>query len=626
MMCRFVSILLLSTGLITEGYAQLNTPLSNPPDSGSRVKPRVQSYDQYNGASNGWKSMDTAFDYVHRYAPLTLQEHAWQDLGHAGAPAKSLLPVAISNPGLRSGFEAYRMLLKAPLDLVYSAQNPFTRFHYTQGGQGLIGLQALHTQNITPGWNMTIDYHSLQSQGLYEHSAHKQRNIQTASHYRSRNGRFLNRTTATWNRFQRNEHWGLRDTARLFSEQPSIFIPRNSAANSSYLHTNHQMHNSYALAKKGAWSKLQLVNQLRFTRERFEYEDRSTPDTFYSRTLYYQMNGCADSFYLREAAAEAGWMYSNQQSRHDTSRHWNATLLGGASDIRAGAYRAVPGRYHNTWLRGSMGYGLPDGTQNTLQLSAIRYFSGYNAGDYLVNMTGRLVKDQRYAGFQWMVQSSRAAFTDQFYFSKHYSWNNSFKPLQSNEWRINAGIKTERHLMEVHYRSGTLKGLVYMNSAFAPVQTDETISYGDLSLNTQSDWKHFYLRSSLHFMGSSNSKAMPVPTFCGTHSLGYKGVWFDGVLRIRAGFDVWWYSRFNGYGYHPASGRFYVQQQLQTGAYPLLDFFVNGEVKSLQFFVKMEHLNQGWYPPPGKVPYWSAAGYAFEPRRFRLGLRWAFYN
>jgi hypothetical protein len=102
-------------------------------------------------------------------------------------------------------------------------------------------------------------------------------------------------------------------------------------------------------------------------------------------------------------------------------------------------------------------------------------------------------------------------------------------------------------------------------------------------------------------------------------------LWFNGVLRLRAGFDIWWHSRFNGYGYHPAPGRFYVQQN-KFGAYPLVDFFVNGEVKNLQFFVKMEHLNQGLYPSPNEVPYWSAAGYAFEPRRFRLGLRWGFFN
>ncbi|MEY3983125.1 MAG: hypothetical protein RL160_682, partial [Bacteroidota bacterium] len=104
-----------------------------------------------------------------------------------------------------------------------------------------------------------------------------------------------------------------------------------------------------------------------------------------------------------------------------------------------------------------------------------------------------------------------------------------------------------------------------------------------------------------------------------------KGLWFNGVLRIRAGVDVWWYSRFNGYGYHPATGRFYVQQN-KFGAYPLVDLFVNGEVKNLQFFVKMEHQNQGLYPLSNEVPYWSAAGYAFEPRRFRLGLRWGFFN
>jgi hypothetical protein len=624
-MCRFVSIFLISFYALPVIHAQVDAPASNPTDTGSKLKPKVQLWEDYQLAPAVFETMDTAFDFVHRYAPLTPLEHGWQDLGQAGSPAKSLLPSAIYSPGLRSGFEAYRMLIRPSLEQVFSARNPYTRFHYTQGGRGLIGLQALHTQNITPGWNMTIDYHSLQGQGLFEHSAFKQRNIRTGSHYQSSNGRFINRTTATWNRFQRNEHWGLFDSARLFSEQPSIFTPRNSTANSSYFHTNHEMHNSYSLASSGLLSGLSVVNLMRYTRERFEYTDLQTPDTFYSGINYYQMRGCDDSFYLREAATEGGLMYSGLRVKKQNAAAWNGAFLGGISKISAGAYRAVPGSYHNTWIRTTLGFGLPNGKQY-LRLNAIRYLSGYNAGDYLLQLNSRIRKLQRFVGFQWQLQKSRAAFTEQFYFSKHYSWNNTFNPVLSNEFQLHAGISLKRHQLEVLYRSGSVKGFVFLNSEFAPVQNMGSISYGDLGLNSTSDWQHFFLRSSLHFMGSTNNAAMPVPRFCGTQSMGYKGVWFDGVLRIRAGLDLWWYSRFYGFGYNPALARFYVQQQVQTGAYPRLDVFVNGEVKNVQFFVKMEHINQGWYPSPKQVPYWSSARYALDPRRFILGLRWGFFN
>jgi hypothetical protein len=63
-----------------------------------------------------------------------------------------------------------------------------------------------------------------------------------------------------------------------------------------------------------------------------------------------------------------------------------------------------------------------------------------------------------------------------------------------------------------------------------------------------------------------------------------------------------------------------------TGGYPAADVYFSGAIKQVHFFVKMEHVNQGLFPAPGSVPYWSAASYALEPRRMRLGLRWAFYN
>jgi hypothetical protein len=622
-MRRFFSILLLLSASFSELSAQLDMAASGSPaaDTGLRVKPRVQSWESYLLQPNKFQTLDTALDFVHRYAPLTQTEHAWQDLGHAGAPAKNLIPSAIQPAGLRSGFDAYRMLLRPGMNLVYNASNPYSRFQYTQGSQGLIGLQALHTQNITPGWNTTIDYHSLQSQGLYEHSSHKQRNVQAASHYAAPNGRYLNRITTTWNRFERNEHWGVRDTARLFSQQPSIFLPRNESANSSYFQSHHEVHQHYKLADSGLFSGLSLVHRMRYTRERFEYQDQNSPDSFYGPFNFYQMQGCADSFYLREAATEAGFMLQQQQQ----TKPWNLLVLGGISHIRAGAYRAVPGNYHNSWVKTSLSYGLPENNASNAQVNAIQYFSGYNAGDYLVDARATLVKENRFSGFQYVAQRNRAGFTDQFYFSKHFSWNNAFNSVRTAEWRLRAGLSLANHLLEVYYRSGSVRDLVYMNSALNMTQAKDAVTFGDLAINTRSAWRHFYLNNHIHFMGSSNTTVLPVPQWSGTHSLGYKGLWFNGVLRIRTGVDVWWYSRFNGYGYHPATGRFYVQQN-KFGAYPLVDFFVNGEVKNLQFYVKMEHLNQGLYPLSNEVPYWSAAGYAFEPRRFRLGLRWGFFN
>jgi len=604
--------------------AQVSESAPVAEDTGSRVKPMATPWEAYLLNPKAPGHFDTAVDFIHRYAPVFRSEPCWQDLGHAGSPAKSLLPAALNTPGLRSGLDAYQLLLRPPMETVYNARNPYTRFHYTQGNMGLIGLQALHTQNITPGWNTTIDYHSLQSQGIYEHSAHKQRNIQTASNYRSANGRFVSRITGTWNRFQRNEHWGLRDSARLFAEQPSIFLPRNTAAKSAYTHTNHQIHNSWALADSGVWSGLLVVNRLRFTRERFEYEDKNTPDTFYPAPKYYEMQGCADSFYLREAAAETGLMYSGGALKSQNLKPWSGDVFFGTSSIRAGAYRAVPGKYHNSWLRTSLGYGAADGRKNALRAEAVRYLSGYNAGDFLLSLSGRLAKAQRYVGFRYTNQRSTAAFTERFYFSKHFSWNQNLSTVNTSEWQWVAGISAPNTDLEVNYRNGTVRGYVYMDHSFSPRQFTGALNYGDLALKSRSEWRHLFLMNDLHFTGSSESAVMPLPRFSGRHSLGYKGLWFNKVLRVRAGADLWWYSRFYGYGYHPATGRFYVQQQIQTGNYPLLDLFVNGEVKNLQFFVKMEHLNQGWFPT--ETPYWSAAAYAFEPRRFRLGLRWGFFN
>jgi hypothetical protein len=178
----------------------------------------------------------------------------------------------------------------------------------------------------------------------------------------------------------------------------------------------------------------------------------------------------------------------------------------------------------------------------------------------------------------------------------------------------------------IGYRFGNINRWVYTGSDLLPAQHNGNLRYGDLHLSSRFEGRHIFAHNSLHLLRSSEQRIMPVPDFTGFHSLGYRGIWFKGVLQVRTGLDIWWTSRFTGYGYVPATGRFHVQHTQITGGYPAIDWFISGQVKQLQFFVKMEHLNQGIWPLASETAYWSAAGYALEPRRMRLGIRWNFFN
>lgn len=592
--------------------------------SGMKYRPLELSGDKLLWAIDSFRAMDSGFAEVHLFSPLHRRLQVWQDLGHAGSPGINLLPNGAVQPGWRSGFNAYQALVRGPLEASYIARNPFSSFHYSQGTQGQIFLNAFHTQNITPGWNAAIDYQSLQSQGLYEYATHQQRYFRFASMYRSPNRRYTGRFTANWNRFRRNENYGLADSARLFNETLPIFVPRSTSASSAYRNTLHSYRQDYRLGKDSA-SPLFLFNTLSWRREQLEYSDNLPQDSLYPLQPLRGPGAFEDSFRLRSLEQESGLYYSDYRGK-GINKGLTALLVVGSASMRAGGLNMRAGNYHNTWYRTQFGQGLADNRPLAWQLQWQQFTSGYNAGDYRLDAEARWRRGAWLFSGQATRQQSRAAFTESFFYSNRHHWKNDFRPMLISDIEPALHYQKARFNAGLSQRIGRVDRLVYTAADGMPMQADFATSYADLHLQLGYGGGHFFMQHHLHRLGSSRLSVLPLPEWAGRHNLGYAGTWFKGVLKVRAGIDLWWTSRFSGYTYIPATGRFAVQPGRLTGGYPAADVYFSGAIKQVHFFVKMEHVNQGLFPAPGSVPYWSAAAYALEPRRMRLGLRWAFYN
>ena len=606
-------------------YAQgVNNEVADSSASAMRYRPLVVGGDNLLWAIDSTADIDTGYADVHLFSPLHRRLQVWQDLGHAGSPGINLLPTGTVKPGWRSGFNAYQHLVRSPLRESYIARNPYSSFHYSQGRQGQIFLNAFHTQNITPGWNTAIDYQSLQSQGLYEYAEHQQRHFRFASMYRSQNRRYTGRFNANWNRFTRNEHYGLADSARLFNDALPIFVPRSKSASSAYRNTEHTWRQDYRIGKDSV-SPLFLHNELRWKRELFEYGDKLPQDTLYPLPPVRGPGAFEDSFRMRSLEQETGLCYSNYRGEGRVTGLTGMLVLG-SSAMRVGGFNMSAGRYYNTWYRAHIGQGIAGHRPLSWQLDWQQFTGGYNVGDYRLDAKAVLKRGAMEYSGRATQQQSRAAFTEAFFYSNRYHWKNDFRPMIISEFEPAIRYQHAIFYIELSSRIGRSEGYVYVAENGLPSQLSDAVVYSDLQLKTGMETRHFFMQLDMHRLSNSQSLAMPLPAWAGRHHLGYKGTWFKGVLKVRAGLDVWWTSSFPGYTYIPATGRFGVQTKTVTGGYPATDVYFSGAIKQVHFFVKMEHVNEGVFPLRSSVPYWSIAGYALEPRRMRLGLRWVFYN
>jgi hypothetical protein len=74
--------------------------------------------------------------------------------------------------------------------------------------------------------------------------------------------------------------------------------------------------------------------------------------------------------------------------------------------------------------------------------------------------------------------------------------------------------------------------------------------------------------------------------------------------------------------YSPALNMYYVQTQKKVGNYPYVDFFINARIKPVQFFIKIDHVTQGFFGSN----YSLTPNYIQNDRAFKFGINWLFFD
>jgi hypothetical protein len=96
----------------------------------------------------------------------------------------------------------------------------------------------------------------------------------------------------------------------------------------------------------------------------------------------------------------------------------------------------------------------------------------------------------------------------------------------------------------------------------------------------------------------------------------------NGQLNTQIGAEVLYHTLYNPYSYMPATGRFYRQDQVQTGNYPFINVFLNLKLRRTRIFLMFDHINSGLMG----YNYYMVPTYPMNIRMFRYGLAWTFYD
>lgn len=206
------------------------------------------------------------------------------------------------------------------------------------------------------------------------------------------------------------------------------------------------------------------------------------------------------------------------------------------------------------------------------------------------------------------------------YVSNAYIWDNAF----GKERRLRAGATLRLPFSGTTADAGVenVQNFIYFGPDALPHQHDGHLQTFWATLRQDLAFGIFHWDNKLTYQTSSHPDILPLPALALYSNMYLR---FNiATLRVQAGVDCIYTTRYDAMAYEPATMTFHTQADgIKVGNYPMMDAYVNMKLGKVRFYVLLSHFNQGLF---GGSDFFSAAHYPLNPRRFLFGLCVDFAN
>lgn len=532
----------------------------------------------------------------------------------------------------------------------YNTTVPYTNLSYSNEGpkrRSEENTRVLFTQNINPDWNFGVSYNLISSIGKY--LGQRQDNQRTQLFMSYKGDKYSVHGALSYNDIRHLENGGISNDTNITHperydniEAENIKVhfnnKRSDAAN--YL-KNYQIfiHQSLGLGrlklKETDTSDIQkelpigtVYHTLKFDSKRRVYKVNNL-NSYYDDDFY--SNYYIDSLRTKDST-RLNQLKNTFQIRFNEEA--NSLFKFGVRafiENELDFYKVNQGPYNfykstDTLITASAIGGQifkTLGKNLWWNAGAKLYFQGYRIGDS--EITGNLetlfrIKNDT-AGFfangGIYLQSPGLLFTK--YFSNHIQWNKSFSPEKTLKVRGGITIPTRRFKVTAEIR--LINDYFYWNNEALPDQESGVVQAYELKLHQHFILWNIHSRNIVSYQVTSKEEVLPLPTLSVFSSNYFENTLFK-VLKFQLGFDVKYHTEYYAPSYFPATGQFYVQNDIKIGNYPFADVFLNFHLKRARLGVKYEHINKG-YPENN---YFLIPHYAANPGGVKICVSWNFFD
>jgi|GEM_PF-2284621 len=602
--------------------------------------------------------LDSGLSDFHFYNVAFRNNFGMMDLGISGSPMFPIKYQTNNVQGFDLGWhylDANRFLYSEHSPL-YRAKKPITSLFYIQGPNELLGIQALHSQNIKPNWNVGVEFRRLKEDGFYLKQKTGQYNTRLYTWYHSKDYRYHLIASITWNRISNQENGGIYnkksfDTLKGPGRNPIVKYYTNDVWN-TLKSTTYSATQIYRLGQKRYYPTEAMDTlgraildtiptfiqrrQLSLKTSLQTYSNMFDVDGFTDMPFTNFLKDSAqtfDSTWYRNAGVSLG--FESGAFRHLKKDSLNPKpqvfFYNAFLDINlikvgwAGDYAA----YTNIGVRASFGNRLWVEQHRGLSISAYYGVSGYNAGDY--DFRAQVKNDIKYikwlsAGAEFRFKAYEPDFTSYYYFGNHHFWfNKNFNKQGINSFSAHIANAGKKEWIRLSYTETQHYNYIYVNSSESPQQYTGMINVHQVELDFHGHVRWLNLESTILYQDIDKSTLLPLPRWSMKHSLYAQGWLFKKNLFAKFGVDLFWSEKFNGLNYVPAIRAFKLQDAsnpFSIGNYPYMNVYFTGRIRTVTFFMMFQHVTSGLF---GHNDY-ASPYYPMQPRAFRLGIKWNMYE
>ena len=544
----------------------------------------------------------------------------------------------------------------------YNGKTPLTNLTYLESGQKRYReehFEIVHSQNISPSTSFNVNYKSRGTMGLYDWQRTKNHNLSVAFAHTGK--RYSVHAAYMNNKIETRENggvvgeWAIADTV---FEMPSGVPMRLASSEAKNLYRNNAflLKQAYAIPLErvteydfsladlaaiyighqfefNTWSKVYTDKRGTYTNQHGHYNEETEKWEPATNLSYYD-DWFIDPQNTRDSISER--LISNKVFVQIQPWGRNAavsTIDGGVGvDLHTYSYLNL-----DNYLSGKMtkdkrtSWYVYGATGGKIKRYADWGFdikwnpSGYRGGDLSMGADITLrafVREHPLilrGSFRQELRSP--SYWQENLFSNHYAWFNSFG--KESETRFEVNFSVPNIALEVGAWQGVIGNMVYYGNDSRVAQYSGNVSLTSLYARKDFRLAGFHLDHRALVQITSNESVLPVPTFSAFLSYYYEFWVVRNVLRVQVGLDGRYNTAYHAPSYNPALSAFFNQREVTIGNYPYLDVFVSAKWKRMRILLKLQHLNENLF---GNGEYFQVARYPLNPRMFKFGISWSFYD